>query len=278
MDAPTAYIFPEIYDKVTVIKGPQTVLYPGHGSAATVRFERDQKVYDKPGYDVYASGLVGSFGRHDELIDANVGNKDYFASFTGSNTHSQDYKDGSGNRVHSQYSRYSASSTFGLTPDNNKRFEVSASRSDGYAAYADRTMDGTKFLRENVAGRGQIKNISDLVEKLEFQVSRNTIFHTMSESMRGGTAYMDVTHDTNALRTTARLLPSRGQLTPDVLGRRLFLVLECPQEVVVLHLHSATLRLVTLGAGSSCLSSGNSTSASLSAASRRPWQTSRMRS
>ena len=28
MDAPTAYIFPEIYDKVTVIKGPQTVLYP----------------------------------------------------------------------------------------------------------------------------------------------------------------------------------------------------------------------------------------------------------
>ena len=205
MDAPTAYIFPEIYDKVTVIKGPQTVLYPGHGSAATVRFERDQKVYDKPGYDVYASGLVGSFGRHDELIDANVGNKDYFASFTGSNTHSQDYKDGSGNRVHSQYSRYSASSTFGLTPDNNKRFEVSASRSDGYAAYADRTMDGTKFLRENVAGRGQIKNVSDLVEKLEFQVSRNTIFHTMSESMRGGTAYMDVTHDTNALRTTADL-------------------------------------------------------------------------
>ena len=46
MDAPTAYIFPEIYDKVTVVKGPQTVLYPGHGSAATVRFEKEQKTYD----------------------------------------------------------------------------------------------------------------------------------------------------------------------------------------------------------------------------------------
>ena len=206
MDAPTAYIFPEIYDRVTVIKGPQTVLYPGHGSAATVRFEREPKVYDKPGYDVHASGLVGSFGRHDELIDANVGNKDYFATFTGSNTHSQDYKDGSGNRVRSQYSRYSASSSFGVTPDENKRFEISASRSDGYAAYADRSMDGTKFLRENVAGRGQIKNVSDLVEKLEFQISRNTIFHTMSEAMRGNPSrFMDVTHDTNAFRTTADL-------------------------------------------------------------------------
>jgi iron complex outermembrane receptor protein len=206
MDAPTAYIFPEIYDKVTVIKGPQTVLYPGHGSAATVRFEKEQKTYDKPGYDVHASGLVGSFGRHDEVVDANLGNKDYFATFTGSNSKSDNYKDGNGNEVYSKYHRYSASSSLGVTPDNNKRFELSAGRSNGYAAYADRTMDGTKFLRENIAGKGQIKNVSDLVEKIDFQVSRNTIFHTMSEAMRGNpSSYMDVTHDTNAARITSDL-------------------------------------------------------------------------
>jgi iron complex outermembrane receptor protein len=206
MDAPTAYIFPEIYDKVTIVKGPQTVLYPGHGSAATVRFEKEQKTYDKPGYDVHASGLVGSFGRHDEVVDANLGNKDYFATFTGSNSKSDNYNDGNGTEVHSKYHRYSASSSIGVTPDNNKRFELSAGRSNGYAAYADRTMDGTKFLRENVAAKGQIKNVSDLVEKVEFQVSRNTIFHTMSESMRGNpSSYMDVTHDTNAARLTSDL-------------------------------------------------------------------------
>ncbi|MBU3584959.1 TonB-dependent copper receptor [Polynucleobacter sp. AM-26B4] len=206
MDAPTAYIFPEIYDKVTIVKGPQTVLYPGHGSAATVRFEKEQKTYDKPGYDVHASGLVGSFGRHDEVVDANLGNKDYFATFTGSNSKSDNYKDGNGTEVHSKYHRYSASSSVGVTPDNNKRFELSAGRSNGYAAYADRTMDGTKFLRENVAAKGQIKNVSDLVEKVEFQLSRNTIFHTMSESMRGNpSSYMDVTHDTNAARLTSDL-------------------------------------------------------------------------
>jgi iron complex outermembrane recepter protein len=206
MDAPTAYIFPEIYDKVTIVKGPQTVLYPGHGSAATVRFEKEQKTYDKPGYDVHASGLVGSFGRHDEVVDANLGNKDYFTTFTGSNSKSDNYKDGNGTEVHSKYRRYSASSSVGVTPDNNKRFELSAGRSNGYAAYADRTMDGTKFLRENVAAKGQIKNVSDLVEKVEFQISRNTIFHTMSESMRGNpSSYMDVTHDTNAARLTSDL-------------------------------------------------------------------------
>jgi iron complex outermembrane receptor protein len=171
-----------------------------------VRFEKEQKTYDKPGYDVHASGLVGSFGRHDEVVDANFGNKDYFGTFTGSNSKSDNYKDGNGNEVHSKYHRYSASSSFGVTPDNNKRFEVSAGRSNGYAAYADRMMDGTKFLRENVAAKGQIKNVSDLVEKLEFQVSRNTIFHTMSEAMRGTpSSYMDVTHDTNAARITSDL-------------------------------------------------------------------------
>ncbi len=206
MDAPTAYIFPEIYDKVTVIKGPQTVLYPGHGSAATVRFEKEQKTYDKPGYDVHASGLVGSFGRHDEVVDANLGNKDYFATFTGSNSKSDNYKDGNGNEVHSKYHRYSASSSLGVTPDNNKRFELSAGRSNGYAAYADRTLDGTKFLRENISGKGQVKNISDVVEKIDFQVSRNTIFHTMSSAMRSASpSGMDVTHETNAARVTADL-------------------------------------------------------------------------
>jgi iron complex outermembrane recepter protein len=207
MDAPTAYIFPEIYDKVTVVKGPQTVLYPGHGSAATVRFEKEQKTYDKPAYDVHASGLVGSFGRHDEVVDANVGNKGYFANFTGSNSYSDDYKDGSGNAVHSKYHRYSASSSFGVTPDDNKRFEISAGRSNGYAAYADRTMDGTKFLRENVAMKGQVKNISDVVEKLDVQVSRNTIFHTMASGIlrSGSVGGMDVAHDTNAARVSADL-------------------------------------------------------------------------
>lgn len=202
MDAPTAYIFPEIYDKVTVVKGPQTVLYPGHGSAATVRFEKEQKTYDKPGYDVHASGLVGSFGRHDEIVDATTGDKGYFVNFAGSNSHSQDYKDGNGNKVHSQYSRYSASTTLGLTPDDNKRFELTALRSNGYADYPDRSVDGKKFLRENLTFKSQVKNISDLIEKIDFQLSDNFVDHVMQRDDTMGGAFMGVRHATQASRLT----------------------------------------------------------------------------
>lgn len=203
MDAPTAYIFPEIYDKVTVVKGPQTVLYPGHGSAATVRFEKEQKTYDKPGYDVHASGLVGSFGRHDEIVDATTGDKGYFVNFAGSNSHSQDYKDGNGNKVHSQYSRYSASTTLGLTPDDNKRFELTALRSNGYADYPDRTVDGKEFLRENITFKSQVKNVSNVIEKFEFQISDNYVDHTMQRDGYPSSAPgipMIVRHNTNAAR------------------------------------------------------------------------------
>jgi iron complex outermembrane receptor protein len=40
MDPPTAYVFPAAYDRITVLKGPQTVLYGPGNSGATVMFER----------------------------------------------------------------------------------------------------------------------------------------------------------------------------------------------------------------------------------------------
>lgn len=40
MDPPTAYVFPAAYDRITVLKGPQSVLYGPGASAGTVLFER----------------------------------------------------------------------------------------------------------------------------------------------------------------------------------------------------------------------------------------------
>ena len=39
MDPPTAYVFPAAYDRITVLKGPQTVLHGAGNSAATVMFD-----------------------------------------------------------------------------------------------------------------------------------------------------------------------------------------------------------------------------------------------
>ena len=40
MDSPSSYISPETYDTLTLIKGPQTVLWGPGASAGVVRFER----------------------------------------------------------------------------------------------------------------------------------------------------------------------------------------------------------------------------------------------
>jgi len=76
MDPPTAYIYPESYDRVTVLKGPQTVLYGGGNSAAVVLFERDMTRMIVPDWNASGSLTVGSWGRNDQVLDAKAGNPD----------------------------------------------------------------------------------------------------------------------------------------------------------------------------------------------------------
>ncbi|MCE1228806.1 MAG: TonB-dependent copper receptor, partial [Firmicutes bacterium] len=179
MDPPTAYVFPESYDRITVVKGPQTVLYGPGNSAGVVRFERSQERFQQPGLKGFVSLMGGSFGRSDQVLDATVGTSQFFGRAIGTRSHSGNYKDGNGTSIHSRYTRWSANGISGWTPSDNARLELSVARSDGEAAYADRTMDGAKFLRENVGLRGEWRHLSDRVEKVEVQVYRNYVDHDM---------------------------------------------------------------------------------------------------
>lgn len=179
MDPPTAYVFPEAYDRIVVIKGPQSVLNGPGASAGTVLFERDIKRFDPAGWKGHGSLLLGSFGRHDEVIDARGGTPSFYAQAAGTNSHSNDYEDGDGHVVHSEYKRWSANAAVGWTPDNNTRLELSTAASDGEAAYADRTMDGVMFKRSNYGLKFEKKNLSALVEKIEAQAYYNYIDHVM---------------------------------------------------------------------------------------------------
>ncbi len=179
MDPPTAYIFPESYDRITVIKGPQSVLYGPGSSAGTVLFERDIKRFEQPGWKFNGSLTAGSFGRNDQVADVRAGTPDFYFQGTGTRSDSDDYKDGSGKTVHSAYTRWSTNAAVGWTPDNNTRLELSGAHSDGQAAYADRTMDGAKFERENVGMKFEKRNLSQLVEKVEAQAYYNYVDHVM---------------------------------------------------------------------------------------------------
>jgi iron complex outermembrane recepter protein len=179
MDPPTAYVYPDAYDSVTVLKGPQTVAHgPGH-SAGTVLFERVSPPMESPGARLHASLVGGSFGRNDQAVDAvTAGERLYFRGiFTRSET--GDYRDGAGREVHSRYLRWSGHAALGWTPDPRTVVELSTDASDGEAAYADRGMDGTRFRRQNVGLKVERQQLGSLPAALEGRLFYNYVDHVM---------------------------------------------------------------------------------------------------
>jgi len=179
MDPPTAYVFPAAYDRITVIKGPQSVLHGPGNSAGVVLFERDHARLDAPTASFFGSATVASFGRFDLAADAQVGRPEVQARITGTSTRADDYADGAGRDVHSAYERWSANASVAWTPDAHTFLEFATARSDGEAAYADRTMDGVLFDRENYGLRFKRTALSPLVAAIEARAYYNYVDHVM---------------------------------------------------------------------------------------------------
>lgn len=214
MDPPTAYVYPESFDRVTVLKGPQSVRYGAGQSAGVVLFERDAQRMESFGWKADSSLTLGSFGRNDETADVQVGGPIGYMRAGGTRAQSDDYKDGDGNTVHSQYLRWSSYAAVGLTPDDKTRIELSGALSDGKAAYADRGMDGVKFKRENVSLMFERKRMGGLVDAIEGRVYYNYVDHVMDNySLRDlapGAKYMANNPDrrTTGGRLSMTLLPA----------------------------------------------------------------------
>lgn len=220
MDPPTAYVFPESYDRVTVRKGPQTVRYGGGNLAGTVLFERDTQRFETAGTRAFGGLLVGSFARRDAVADVTAGAPTGYLRAIATRTTADDYEDGNGRKVHSDYTRWSGSLSGGFTPDATTRLEFSMDRSDGEASYADRMMDGTKFDRESYGLRFEKTQISAGIEKIEAQVFHHYVDHVMDNfRLRAkpmAAMYMINNPDrtTEGARVSSRFaLPANGALT-----------------------------------------------------------------
>ena len=179
MDAPSSYISPENFDQLTVIKGPQTVLWGPGASAGTVKFDRDTPRFTEPGVRFDGSLLGGSFGRNDQAADLTVGNDKVYTRVTANHSHSQDYEDGDGNKVPSRWDKWNADVTLGFTPDADTLYELTAGTGDGEARYAGRGMDGSQFKRESLGLRFEKSNLGEVLDKVEAQVYYNYADHVM---------------------------------------------------------------------------------------------------
>lgn len=179
MDPPTAYIFPEAFDSIEVIKGPQSVQHGPGNSAGVVLFERELVRPVKTELKAHASSLAGSFGRHDEVLDASLSTRDFSIRASATNASQDNYEDGDGVEVHSEYERWSTQASLAWTPDDHTQLELSAARSDGEAAYADRGMDGSKFERDNYNLKLRRIELNGLISSYEAQVYYNYVDHVM---------------------------------------------------------------------------------------------------
>lgn len=180
MDNPASYVSPESYDKITVVKGPQTVQYAHTGSAATVIFEREpeQLTSAKP-YRGQASVMLGSYGRLDQNVEAAVGDETKYARLNANRSIADSYQDGAGNTVPSDWEKWNADLALGWTPDENTWLELTGGRGDAEVVYAGRMMDGSEFDRESLGLRVEKKNITDVIKKIEAQVNYSFNDHVM---------------------------------------------------------------------------------------------------
>ncbi len=179
MDPPTAYVFPAAYERITVLKGPQSVLYGADASAGTVLFERGMRRAEQPGIVLNSSLTVGSYGRHDEFIDVRAAIPNGYVQGIATRSHADDYQDGNGTAVHSLYTRWSGAAALGWTPSVDTNLELSLTKSDGLAAYADRTMDGIMFARDNLSFKFSRQHLSPVLDRVEAQYYYNYIDHVM---------------------------------------------------------------------------------------------------
>lgn len=208
MDPPTAYVYPEAYDRIVVVKGPQTVLHGPGNSAATVLFERTRMRHEEAVMRADGSALAGSFGRYDAVGDATFGNSTGSARLTAMRARQQDYDDGDGRAVHSAYARWSTNAALAWTPTAETRVELTGAFSDGEAAYADRAMDGVKFERRNVGLRAALDRSDGPWRGVELHAYHTYVDHVMDNfSLRDfvPTAMMPARSVSNPDRTTSGL-------------------------------------------------------------------------
>ncbi|URJ24894.1 TonB-dependent receptor domain-containing protein [Candidatus Blochmannia ocreatus (nom. nud.)] len=180
MDPSSAYITAENFDILNIIKGPQTVLWGPMVSGSTLQFERYCPNFYRSNIQLRSNALVGSNNKIIKNIDTIVGDKSGYIRLIGNTAYSNDYCDGHKNYFHSGWYKWNADATLSYNfYENNTHLEINLGQGNGYANYADRSMDGLCFARESYGIKIENIDFMPLLDKLELQFWYYYINHVM---------------------------------------------------------------------------------------------------
>lgn len=126
MDPATSYAPLSTYDRITLIRGNQTVRYGGGGSGGTLLLERDTQPF-AAGEAPRLRGEAGyaSNGDHREAtLDGAVGSELGYARMIAGLNRADNYEDGNGDEVRSAFDERGANLLLGYTPSSRTRVEL----------------------------------------------------------------------------------------------------------------------------------------------------------
>ncbi|MEK7991890.1 MAG: TonB-dependent copper receptor [Thiotrichaceae bacterium] len=216
MDPPSGYASMDNYDKITVIKGVQSVLDGHGGSGGTVKFERQAPQFENKNTRFKANlAYQGNSNTQSLGLDAATGSKLGYIRGMVNYTDADNYEDGDGREVRSGFSTQSAYLGAGYTPNRQTKLEFSA-----------------EAIREDdmlFAGAGMDSPKSD-----------NNIFRLslQQQGLKANAYYSDVDHimDNFSLRPLSAPMKMLTASSSKTLGGRLSYDLDVGQALMTLGL------------------------------------------
>ena len=183
MDPPASWTALETYEKVTVLKGVQSLIYGAGGSGGTVLFERDTRslAQDK-GVHGRVSGLASDNGISSDFLGDVVaaGDKGYVRAFA-EQKNADNYEDGDGREVRSSYDHRQGGLVFGLTPTADRLFEFTVERNDfEHALYPGAGMDSPEEQGDFYRFRYEDKPAAAWANRVKFESYLSDVDHLMN--------------------------------------------------------------------------------------------------
>jgi iron complex outermembrane receptor protein len=153
MDPPSSFAAPNGFDRITVLKGVQSLRYGAGGNGGTVLFERSPTLLpaDQP-WRADVRSAYGSWHRDPEVgVDAAFGRGSFYLRALGEMRSFDSYEDGDGNRVRSAYESENGSLAVGFGKPEKGVLELGleVTRTDD-ALFAGAGMDSPEDSNDTV--------------------------------------------------------------------------------------------------------------------------------